>query len=563
MGGRAAAQRGDDGAQATDVGCLVRRLGARLEAPEGWICGVGTSATMGGGSEASRRELRAFAEDVFGGAFPEGSIVTSERLDTLEVDGGSSGALSAPPPWERDDWRPEMLVPENHETLADYIRAQAELWFGVDGADPLELGELLARSATVEQIAEVASGGPVGIEEICGVLRQRRDALATRQGKDALPTGLGNEPGRDALATRQGKDALPTGLGNEPGRDALPTEPETEPGRDARLTRQGKDALPTEAGTEPGEDALPTEGGVPLDALGEAVWERWREEFDSAAELAAALMPPDLEWLESWQEFVDELAEAPEEETPEPPAGLVEALRARASWETTMEYGLRSRVGRTLELTGCSTAAPAFGLLEEVAEGLRVELVEEEPVPRGAAPGGRGGAGVRGRPAGAAEDPGWGPSPVPRGVREVRRRALHAEPIQTAVVVAVRAELGAAAVPRRTPRSADLRRVLEQPRQSHLVPGLGGAKHAARPGSEGDQRRVPGGDTSPERGRGADVTQGRTRGRESAGLGAGAVGVTGTPGDRDAYLRVVQSAGGGAAGVPGGLGGVEVPAVPV
>jgi hypothetical protein len=54
-----------------------------------------------------------------------------------------------------------------------------------------------------------------------------------------------------------------------------------------------------------------------------------------------------------------------------------------------------------------------------------------------------------------------------------------------------------------------------------------------------------------------------TRGQDSAGLGAGAVGVTGTPGDRDAYLRVVQSACGRAAGVPEGLGGVEVPAVPV
>ena len=37
-----------DGAQGTDLACLIRRLRTRLQAHEGLVC-VGTSATIGGG----------------------------------------------------------------------------------------------------------------------------------------------------------------------------------------------------------------------------------------------------------------------------------------------------------------------------------------------------------------------------------------------------------------------------------------------------------------------------------------------------------------------------------
>ncbi|MFO7875107.1 MAG: hypothetical protein R6U55_00810 [Desulfovermiculus sp.] len=44
-----------DGAQGTDLACLLRRLKARLGTPEGHLCPIGTSATLG--DEESKEQL--------------------------------------------------------------------------------------------------------------------------------------------------------------------------------------------------------------------------------------------------------------------------------------------------------------------------------------------------------------------------------------------------------------------------------------------------------------------------------------------------------------------------
>lgn len=71
-----------DGAQGTDLACLVRRLRDRLDLGEGLAC-VGTSATLGGGDGLER--LQAYASDVFGADFSSvESVVTEDRLGTEE-----------------------------------------------------------------------------------------------------------------------------------------------------------------------------------------------------------------------------------------------------------------------------------------------------------------------------------------------------------------------------------------------------------------------------------------------------------------------------------------------
>lgn len=71
-----------DGAQGTDLACLIRRLRDRLDLGEGLAC-VGTSATLGGGDGLER--LQQYASDVFGADFssPE-SVITEDRLGTVE-----------------------------------------------------------------------------------------------------------------------------------------------------------------------------------------------------------------------------------------------------------------------------------------------------------------------------------------------------------------------------------------------------------------------------------------------------------------------------------------------
>ncbi|MFB6373452.1 MAG: DEAD/DEAH box helicase, partial [Bradymonadaceae bacterium] len=556
-----------DGAQATDVACLLRRLAARLEAPEDHICGIGTSATMGAGSAAARAELRRFAGDVFGGEFEDGAIVTSTRVDALEVEWGGS-RLSAPPPWQRDDWDPEVLDPDRYADVGAYIERQASLWFGLEGADPVRIGRLLAASESVRKLTAAACDGPTSIEEICRVFREgdangHRGGTARATGTDLAFGALAEETQRLAIRSllalisfAERPDGNPLMqvrveswtrelrrlVGRVPGEGETPEfdwedragdreglwlpgvycrdcgefgfavtvaeesgsgmDLETDPraigrawlnqSRDAAMLRPGSDddrldldyvcpacpkiahgpeceicgteTLPARmwtaddasdssskrftgrcpscdaddaltilasraatltsvavsqifqssfnedrkllAFTDSVQDASHRAGflggrtfrftmrraiqgaleasdreGVSLEELGDAIWSYWEGEAESAAQLAGTLMPPDLEWIESWQSFVDALPDEDDEEIPAPPDRLVEDLRERLSWETTMEYGLRSRVGRTLELTGCSTAAPDREAMREAADALTLELTEEEPVP--------------------------------------------------------------------------------------------------------------------------------------------------------------------------------------
>lgn len=83
-----------DGAQGTDLACLIRRLRARLNIQDELAC-VGTSATIGGG-EDSVQKLREYAETVFDTTFDEESIIGESRQSIEEYfqkgdDGDSQG----------------------------------------------------------------------------------------------------------------------------------------------------------------------------------------------------------------------------------------------------------------------------------------------------------------------------------------------------------------------------------------------------------------------------------------------------------------------------------------
>ncbi len=71
-----------DGAQGTDLGCLIRRPKARLAIEPGYLCGIGTSATLGGSDE--HEELLNYAAAVFGEQFPRDAVITETRLSAGE-----------------------------------------------------------------------------------------------------------------------------------------------------------------------------------------------------------------------------------------------------------------------------------------------------------------------------------------------------------------------------------------------------------------------------------------------------------------------------------------------
>ena len=90
-----------DGAQGTDLACLLRRLKRRLQVDDGSLCCVGTSATLGGPEAAS--QLLEYAAQVFGEPFDADGIIGEERLTAAQFLADSPLAHNDEPgPTDRD-----------------------------------------------------------------------------------------------------------------------------------------------------------------------------------------------------------------------------------------------------------------------------------------------------------------------------------------------------------------------------------------------------------------------------------------------------------------------------
>src|ERR1039457_6141747 len=68
-----------DGAQGADLACLIRRVKERVKTPQHHLCCVGTSATLGEGSQG---DLAGYARDLFGEPFDGDSVIGEFLLTT-------------------------------------------------------------------------------------------------------------------------------------------------------------------------------------------------------------------------------------------------------------------------------------------------------------------------------------------------------------------------------------------------------------------------------------------------------------------------------------------------
>ena len=123
-----------DGAQGSDLACLIRRLKRRLDSDDGSLCCVGTSATLGG-SEAVET-LRQYAHQVFGEPFDERSVIGEARQDEETFLHGADIRYTAEP--EAHD--KGVLDPTTLSDPEAWIAAQERLWLG-DGSDPVHVVE--------------------------------------------------------------------------------------------------------------------------------------------------------------------------------------------------------------------------------------------------------------------------------------------------------------------------------------------------------------------------------------------------------------------------------------
>lgn len=112
-----------DGAQGTDLACLIRRLKARLRTPPGALACVGTSATLG---TEGTKPLISFARDVFGEHFDEDAVIAEDRESVADYLADSSIESMQMP--SAADYA--MLSPLAHDDADAYISSQYGFWFG-------------------------------------------------------------------------------------------------------------------------------------------------------------------------------------------------------------------------------------------------------------------------------------------------------------------------------------------------------------------------------------------------------------------------------------------------
>ncbi|MCK2183596.1 DEAD/DEAH box helicase [Halomonas getboli] len=125
-----------DGAQGTDLACLIRRLRDRLSIGDEMAC-VGTSATIGDASASE--QLMRYAEEIFATDFGDESLVLEDRLSAteyLEHAQAKHGDLAFHH-WPADIAARRQLDPQRFEQPSTFLAAAFEQWF-IEGSVPVE-----------------------------------------------------------------------------------------------------------------------------------------------------------------------------------------------------------------------------------------------------------------------------------------------------------------------------------------------------------------------------------------------------------------------------------------
>ena len=149
-----------DGAQGTDLACLLRRLKARLNIFPGYLCCIGTSATMGGAE--SNDKIRNYAEDIFGEVFEEDSIVTEDRLSPEEYFDGIDIEDFKIPDKEQAQHLATLVLQDDME---EYLKAAAAAWLEgfsteriLDDESRVRMGEALQQHGVFKELINNAKG---------------------------------------------------------------------------------------------------------------------------------------------------------------------------------------------------------------------------------------------------------------------------------------------------------------------------------------------------------------------------------------------------------------------
>ena len=149
-----------DGAQGSDVANLIRRLKLKLNIPDNYLCPIGTSATIGSGSDA-KTLLIDYASKLFEEDILEDAVIEESRL-TLNDFIGEEVPINIFPT------TPNILasVLKTNDDAESYINRQKELW-GIERTTAAHsLGQQLMKIEFFQQFIQITSEGVQSINDL-------------------------------------------------------------------------------------------------------------------------------------------------------------------------------------------------------------------------------------------------------------------------------------------------------------------------------------------------------------------------------------------------------------
>ncbi len=159
-----------DGAQGTDLACLLRRLKARLFTPSGYLCCIGTSATMG--AEDSAESIRAYADTVFGEPFEADAVIMEDRLSPSEFfDGYETLDFTIP----TEDTMSQLTSCIESDDQTAFLTVAARSWFDhtfstediMSDATRLVIGKHLMAHSFTRNLITYMGGNYMQPSQIC------------------------------------------------------------------------------------------------------------------------------------------------------------------------------------------------------------------------------------------------------------------------------------------------------------------------------------------------------------------------------------------------------------
>ncbi len=180
-----------DGAQGTDLACLLRRLKRRLGIYDGYLCCIGTSATMG--SEDNNGSIREYAEEIFGEIFDPDSVITEDRLTAAEFFEGEEITEFSMPSMEQTI---ELDKLSSEDEPDSYLKAAVKDWFPDFAYDPLAdegrivLGQQLMHHSFMQAVLNLTGGKYYQISKIAEELSVHYPELKNEREYKAIINSL-------------------------------------------------------------------------------------------------------------------------------------------------------------------------------------------------------------------------------------------------------------------------------------------------------------------------------------------------------------------------------------